>query len=93
VEGYADRLESRHEARIKSGRVLSKTNVTELEEVRDTLTAQLSRINSLLERAVPASADTPQETPEEPAAKTPRRSLDSLRLQTEMLTQQLAGAI
>lgn len=95
--GYAERLETRLEARVKAGRMLSAANVTELQEVLsslDGLSSIRDRLTSLLEKATAKEADTPQaETPEEPAAKAPRRSLDSLRLQTELLSQQLAGVL
>lgn len=96
VEGYADRLESRHAARIKSGRRFSAATVSELREMKELFSSAEARLTALLEAADPAPpTDTPQEPIDEPAVttKSPRRSLDSLRLQTEMLTQQLAGAI
>lgn len=97
VEGYADRLEARHEARIKSGRMLSKANLDELEEVRSSLTSLQDRLSALLEKAAPASStDSPQEIEtgtDGAAAKSPVSSLrlSSLRLQTQMLANQLAG--
>jgi hypothetical protein len=98
VEGYADRLESRHEARIKAGRMFSEANVTELREVQDSLAALQSRLTTLLEKAAPKqSADTPQDqavTGEE-ATKTPSASLrlETLRLQSQALQQRFAGVI
>ncbi len=59
VEGYADRLEARLEARIKTGRVLSAANLGELEEVRGSLTSLKERLEALLEKARPKETEEP----------------------------------
>jgi hypothetical protein len=60
-EGYADRLEARREARIKSGRVLSAANLAEIGTVRETLAGLLTRLDGLREKAEPAAAPPPAE--------------------------------
>lgn len=97
VEGYAERLESRHAARVKSGRRFSAATITELEEMRELFSSAGSRLDSLLKAAKPEeTADSPQVDGEEMEAgeiKTPSPAnfqLEALRLQA--LFQQERGA-
>jgi hypothetical protein len=61
-EGLVERLESRLEARIKSGRVLSRRNVDDLQRVHASLGEVLGSLAALLTRAgVVEEDDTPQE--------------------------------
>lgn len=63
VEGYCARLETRYEARIKSGRELSSRNVDEIEEVRGSLAALQDRLAALLSKAAPKQSESEVDEP------------------------------
>jgi hypothetical protein len=67
---YAERLESRLEARIKAGRMLSLANRQELEGVLGSLEPVLERIRSVLARAAPAGSEAELAETETPAPGT-----------------------
>jgi hypothetical protein len=67
---YAERLESRLEARIKAGRMLSLANRQELEGVLGSLEPVLERIRSVLARAAPAGSEAEPAETETPAPGT-----------------------
>lgn len=96
-EEYAARLESRLEARVKAGRMLSQANVQELEAVLsalDGMAAIRDRIVGLLEKARPVETET--ETPQDPIgaalAETGRLRTDTLRQQSRLLADRVGLA-
>lgn len=98
VTELTDRLEDRAAFRLatetKSGRVLSAANVAEIESVLTALqgiTETSGRLTALLEKARPKQAE---ETTADNAAAPPERlpRLETLRLQTQLLGQQLGAS-
>lgn len=55
--GYAERLVSRQEARTKSGRVLSQANRDEIKAVAESLKTTLTRLEDLLDKALPTEPE------------------------------------
>lgn len=84
---YAERLETRHDARVKSGRVLSAANAAEMGRVRASLAEVLAALDALLARAHPAETETKADRGDE-ARETERLRTELLRLQSRPL---LAG--